>query len=80
MSDDRVPPAELPVRLLERAALVAEEYGWLDLAVELRSRVTSLSHQVGRFWHEHRSGGQVLRHAHAGGDSGHGYFDHPDDP
>jgi hypothetical protein len=70
---------ELPLRLLERAAVVAEEYGWDALAAELRTRAGRLSHQAGPFWHEHRSGGQVLRHAHVGGDASHGYYDHRED-
>ncbi len=29
--------------------------------------------------HEHRTGGQVLRHAHIGGHLDHGYYGHPED-
>lgn len=67
-----------PDAVLERAAVIAEEYGWGGLAAELRDRSASLSHERGPFWHEHRFDSQVLRHAHAG-DSDHGYFDHPED-
>jgi len=47
--------------------------------VPVTTRPASLSRNRTTGQHDHESGGQVITHAHAGGNIAHGYYGHPED-